>query len=252
MSEYRISELAERTGVPATTLRFYEAAGLLPADRTPAGYRTYAESAVERLSVVGAGKRLGLPLADIAELLRVWESGACREVKADLQPRLAARLEDTERRQAELAATAVGLRAAIDRLDALPDRAGPCEPDCLRPLPPATAEDGSATDTRTGFDERWRMAPVACSLSGTETVERVERWRDALVGGAPTTTSDGVRFTVPVDRLAELAELAAAEQACCPFLGFRFDLDGPDLRVEVRATAEGRAVLGELFGVPVS
>ncbi|WP_416316268.1 MerR family DNA-binding transcriptional regulator [Streptomyces sp. S584] len=35
----RISQLAERSGVPATTLRFYEGVGLLPADRTPAGYR---------------------------------------------------------------------------------------------------------------------------------------------------------------------------------------------------------------------
>ncbi|MDG9719768.1 MerR family DNA-binding transcriptional regulator [Streptomyces sp. DH24] len=51
MRTYRISQLAERSGVPATTLRFYEDAGLLPADRTPAGYRVYGEDAVERLFV---------------------------------------------------------------------------------------------------------------------------------------------------------------------------------------------------------
>ncbi|MEU1514940.1 MerR family DNA-binding transcriptional regulator [Streptomyces sp. NPDC005811] len=33
----RISQLAERSGVPATTLRFRESAGLLPADQTPDG-----------------------------------------------------------------------------------------------------------------------------------------------------------------------------------------------------------------------
>lgn len=59
----RISQLAERSGVPATTLRFYEGAGLLPADRTPAGYRSYDEDAVERLAFIGAAKRLGLPSA---------------------------------------------------------------------------------------------------------------------------------------------------------------------------------------------
>ncbi|MFF0009795.1 MerR family DNA-binding transcriptional regulator [Streptomyces tibetensis] len=37
MSTMRISQLATRSGVPATTLRFYESAGLLPAERTPAG-----------------------------------------------------------------------------------------------------------------------------------------------------------------------------------------------------------------------
>ncbi|MET7827091.1 MerR family DNA-binding transcriptional regulator [Streptomyces sp. NPDC005386] len=33
MTSSRISQLAERCDVPATTLRFYEEAGLLPADR---------------------------------------------------------------------------------------------------------------------------------------------------------------------------------------------------------------------------
>ncbi|WP_235032650.1 MerR family transcriptional regulator [Actinacidiphila yanglinensis] len=40
LTTYRISQLAERCGVPATTLRFYEDTGLLPAERTASGYRT--------------------------------------------------------------------------------------------------------------------------------------------------------------------------------------------------------------------
>jgi MerR family transcriptional regulator, copper efflux regulator len=82
MSAMRISQLAERSGVPATTLRFYEGAGLLPAGRTAAGYRVYGEEAVERLRFIGAAKHLGLALDDIGELLHVRESGACAEVKA--------------------------------------------------------------------------------------------------------------------------------------------------------------------------
>ncbi|MFI8192514.1 MerR family transcriptional regulator [Streptomyces sp. NPDC085946] len=61
----RISRLAERSGVPATTLRLWEGAGLLPADRTPAGYRLYGEDAVERLAFIGAARHLGLPLKEI-------------------------------------------------------------------------------------------------------------------------------------------------------------------------------------------
>ncbi|MEU6039649.1 MerR family transcriptional regulator [Actinomadura sp. NPDC047616] len=72
MTTMRISQLAARTGVPATTLRLYESAGLLPADRTPAGYRVYGQDAVERLAFIGVAKDLGLPLEEIAELLRVW------------------------------------------------------------------------------------------------------------------------------------------------------------------------------------
>ncbi|MFJ9394315.1 MerR family transcriptional regulator [Streptomyces californicus] len=74
----RISQLAECSGVPATTLRFSEDAGLLPADRTPAGYRLYGEAAVERLAFIDAAEHLGLPLEKIGELLGVGESGACR------------------------------------------------------------------------------------------------------------------------------------------------------------------------------
>ena len=75
MSTYRISQLAERTGVPATTLRFYEQSGLLPAGRTPAGYRVYDETAVDQLAFINSGKMMGLALDEIGELLQVWQSG---------------------------------------------------------------------------------------------------------------------------------------------------------------------------------
>ncbi|TDC81551.1 MerR family transcriptional regulator, partial [Actinomadura sp. 7K507] len=128
MSTMRISQLAERSGVPATTLRFYESAGLLPADRSPAGYRLYGEDAVDRLAFIGAAKHLGLPLEEVSELLGVWESGACSEVKADLRPRVAARITGAEARAAELAAFTATLRQALRHLDSLPDRPGPCDP----------------------------------------------------------------------------------------------------------------------------
>jgi DNA-binding transcriptional MerR regulator len=69
VSTYRISELARRTGVSASTLRFYEQAGLLSAARTASGYRVYDEQAVRRLEFVGAAKLLGLPLEEIRDLL---------------------------------------------------------------------------------------------------------------------------------------------------------------------------------------
>src|SRR6478735_9410628 len=71
VTTYRISQLAARSGVPATTLRFYEEAGLLPADRTPSGYRVYGEDAVERLAFISSAKLLGLALEEIRELLAV-------------------------------------------------------------------------------------------------------------------------------------------------------------------------------------
>lgn len=64
----RISELAERVSVPATTLRFDETAGSSPAGRTPAGHRVFGEDAVDRLAFIGVAERLGSPPEEITEL----------------------------------------------------------------------------------------------------------------------------------------------------------------------------------------
>ena len=185
----RISQLAERSGVPATTLRFYESAGLITADRTPSGYRCYGQDAVRRLAFIGAAKHLGLPLEEIAELLAVWQTGACAEVKADLRPRIAARLVQAERRAGEIAAFTASLRQALQHLDELPDRAGRCDPQCgfldarqapARPVDVALGRPASA--------ERWRQAPVACSLAADGLAERARAWRE-LAAGAPGSRS---------------------------------------------------------------
>lgn len=239
----RISRLAERSGVPASTLRFYEGNGLLPADRTPAGYRLYGEEAVERLAFIGAAKHLGLPLAEIGELLAVWESGACAEVKADLRPRVAARLEEAKQRATDLAAFTASLRQVLEHLDALPDRTDRCGPACGFPAlaAPATARPEEQT-------ERWRSAPVACSLTGDGMTERTAAWREALSGADRTAIPDGVRLTLPADRIGRIAGLAHAEQHCCPFFDFRLHLvEGRFVDLEVRAPDEGAQLLDELF-----
>ncbi|MFH8242687.1 MerR family transcriptional regulator [Streptomyces sp. NPDC018321] len=253
MSTMRISQLAERSGVPATTLRFYENAGLLPADRSPAGYRLYGEDAVERLAFIGAAKHLGLPLEDISELLAVWESGACAQVKADLRPRIAARITDAEARAAELAAFTATLHTALDHLDALPDRPGRCDPECgfLAPAAPARPVDVVVLPSRRAAEqdaERWRSAPVSCSLDGDGVGERAEQWRRLIDGAERQETGEGLRLTLPADRAGAVAALAAAEQQCCPFFDFRLHLDGPLLHLQVRAPLEGAALLAELFG----
>ncbi|MFD6497146.1 MerR family transcriptional regulator [Streptomyces sp. NPDC060188] len=263
MSEMRISQLSERAGVPATTPRFYETAGLLPDARSASGYRLYGEDAVERLTFIGAAKHLGLPLEEIAELLSVWESGACREVKADLVPRIASRLAAAESRAAELAAFTTTLRTALKHLDALPDRSQRCDPLCGF-LKPAQAEPGRNPASRAGQGrvdmeltrsryaaqeraERWQTAPVACSLTGEQTAERISAWHQVVSGASREEIADGLRLTLPVVRAAAVADLAAAEHGCCAFFDFRLHLDGPDLRLEVRAPAEGAGLLAELF-----
>jgi MerR family copper efflux transcriptional regulator len=248
----RISELAERVGVPATTLRFYETAGLLAPERTAAGYRVYDEEAVDRLDFIRAAKHLGLPLDEVAELLAVWQSGACVDVKVDLRPRLVARLADAEARAAELASFITTLQLAQQRLDSLPDRTGRCDPACGFLSPPAPTappvdEDQQMDEAAPKVQERWRNAPVACSLDGGDHAERLRQWQ-ALVGAAPRQPiPDGLRFTFPADRAGDVAKLAAAEQECCPFLDFQLRFNGPQLVLEVRAPAEASGLLADLF-----
>lgn len=74
----KVSELAERAGVSADTIRYYEKEGLLaePA-RTDAGYRQYDGVAIERLHFIRGAQTLGLKLGDIKELLAIRDRGAC-------------------------------------------------------------------------------------------------------------------------------------------------------------------------------
>jgi DNA-binding transcriptional MerR regulator len=234
MTTMRISQLAERSGVPATTLRFYEDAGLLTADRSPAGYRMYGEDAVTRLAFIGSAKHLGLPLEEIGELLAVWEDGACADVKADLRPRVAARLAEAERRLGELSAFTDSLHRVVRDLDALPDRQVPCDGEC-------------------GFPDGHRAAdapaeqPIACSLTGEGMADRVAAWRSVTEGAVRTEFPGGLRLALPADRSAAVAELAAAERRCCPFFDFRLRFGDEMIELEVRAPADAADLLTDLF-----
>jgi MerR family transcriptional regulator, copper efflux regulator len=124
-----ISELARRSGVPTTTLRFYDQEGLLPARRSPAGYRLYDDSAVDRLAFITTAKSLGLQLPEIRQLLHTWQDGFCAQVQGELGPLLAQRIAQIHERIAELQAFAARLHQAQEQLSSI-DRDGPCDPAC--------------------------------------------------------------------------------------------------------------------------
>ena len=113
MGEYRISQLAERTGFSASTLRYYEQAGLLPnTARTPGGYRSYDDRAVGRLRFIARAKQLGLPLEEIRNLASVWDAGDCAPVQDRLAALLTSKIEEVRDRVAELTAFGDQLAAA--------------------------------------------------------------------------------------------------------------------------------------------
>ncbi|MET9857835.1 MerR family transcriptional regulator [Streptomyces smyrnaeus] len=88
-----IGELSRRTGVNAHQLRYYEAQGLLEADRGANGYREYDENAVLRVKQIRHLLGAGLSSEDIAYLLpcasgEVPELIGCPELLAAMRSRL--------------------------------------------------------------------------------------------------------------------------------------------------------------------
>ena len=64
-----IGEVAARSGLAASALRFYEDQGLITATRTPGGARRYPRTVLRRLAVVRAGRNVGLSLPEIRAAL---------------------------------------------------------------------------------------------------------------------------------------------------------------------------------------
>lgn len=64
-----IGELATRSGVAPSALRFYEAQGLIAAERTTGGQRRYQRVTLRRVAFIRAAQRVGLRLDEIADAL---------------------------------------------------------------------------------------------------------------------------------------------------------------------------------------
>lgn len=82
-----IGQLAQATGVPAKTIRYYEQVGVLPPPRrSPTGYRQYTQQGVHRLLFIRRARALGLSLQRLKALTTALDGGP----RAALRPRLLA------------------------------------------------------------------------------------------------------------------------------------------------------------------
>lgn len=76
MAGLLIGEVAERTGLSAPTIRYYESIGLLAAPaRSETGYRRYTDTNVEELRFVKKAQSLGFSLDEIGEILKLSRAG---------------------------------------------------------------------------------------------------------------------------------------------------------------------------------
>jgi len=106
--ELTIGELAERSGLATSALRYYEDEGLLHARRAASGHRRYAREALRRVAFIRAAQTVGLSLDDIRATLarlpdnRTPSKSDWERVSASWRPLLDARIAELTRLRDEL------------------------------------------------------------------------------------------------------------------------------------------------------
>src|SRR6478735_5343518 len=70
-----IGEVARRSGMAASALRFYETSGLISSERSAAGRRRYPRSVLRRLAFIRAARNVGLSLEEISAALATLPEG---------------------------------------------------------------------------------------------------------------------------------------------------------------------------------
>ena len=64
-----ISEVAKRTGIPSSALRYYERKGLITSNREHGARRRYASAVLDQLALIALGQAAGLSLDEIHSML---------------------------------------------------------------------------------------------------------------------------------------------------------------------------------------
>lgn len=146
-----IGDAANRSGVSAKMIRYYERIGLIPtASRTASGYREYEPRDVHMLRFIARARDLGFSVAEITELLDLWRDKDRRS--ADVKALAQARVRDLRHKIAHLQ----------DMADTLEELANACagneRPNCpiLQRLETLDTDDDLLSRRRPerGFKER--------------------------------------------------------------------------------------------------
>lgn len=231
-SELRISDLAARGGVPATTVRYYERLGLLsPAPRTTDNQRRYDDSALGELRFVRHAKHLGLSLTEIRELVTIRDAGRCASVQSRLASLVAERRTALTGRLRELRELDTELRLTAATLASTPAD-GPCTDDCGCAADPTAAADPPASVE----PYPTTAVPLACTLEPSQLPQRMAEW--AEIAGQAVRREAGdteVRLAFPrhAGLAARVADLCVREQHCCPIFEFSLQIRPTELVLTV-------------------
>lgn len=117
-----IGDVAQTTGLPAKTIRYYEDIGLVTPQRSANGYRVFQQTDAHKLTFLANARALGFSIEDCRALLSLWEDRdrASGDVRRIAQEHLS-----------DIDAKIVGLVAMRDTLAELVQRcAGDDRPNC--------------------------------------------------------------------------------------------------------------------------
>ena len=117
-----ISEVGEKAGLPAKTIRYYEEIGLIRPLRGDNGYRRFRESDLHKLAFVGRARSLGFSIEDCRALLALYEDQG--RASADVRALAGRHLDQIAAKIAELQA----MQAVLS--DLVHACSGDARPDC--------------------------------------------------------------------------------------------------------------------------
>ncbi len=150
-----IGDASRASRVSTKMIRYYEQIGLIPpADRTLSGYRAYTAADVQRLSFIRRARDLGFPVAEIGDLLGLWNDGARHS--ADVKRLAEMHIADMKQRMENLRQMSEALQALISCC------VGDTRPDC--PILASLAQHDARVDgplSRTGAMARRTRAATA-------------------------------------------------------------------------------------------
>ncbi len=113
----RIGQLAQATGVPAKTIRYYEQVGVLPVPRrSDAGYRQYTQRDTHRLLFIRRARALGLSLHHIKRLTAVLDSDSSGAIRPQLLDLVQTQLHTVQRQIADFQLLERQLTQILQRL----------------------------------------------------------------------------------------------------------------------------------------
>lgn len=138
MASLTIGEAAQRTGLSAKMIRYYEQYGLFtPQGRSPSGYRLYGENDLHALTFIRSARELGFSLKQIAELTDLWHDK--RRASSEVKQLALLHIKTLEDKAATLQRMAASLRTLAARCH------GDNRPDC--PILDGLQGGGTPSDT---------------------------------------------------------------------------------------------------------